>query len=224
MVQQTLSLGHTITFHWIPGHCGIAGNNDADALAKQALKSFRQARPPSWSPSVRTPLGTWYSRVHQEIQREWQRRWSNARQWTDFPVGTHLYSIRPYVGAIREQWQGSRISTVLRCRLRHGHCALNGFLASIHVSDSTLCPKCDDSEETVEHFLLDCPHYHSARQRLLTSLSCCLPEDSSEHMASILGVHPNLTTQQRSYVFSCLDEYIERTGRFVKTGHASNQL
>ena len=39
-------LGHRIAFKWIPAHCGIVGNEKADALAKkEALIEQRMNRP-----------------------------------------------------------------------------------------------------------------------------------------------------------------------------------
>lgn len=36
LVSMAISEGHRLVFHWIPGHCGIRGNEEADAAAARA--------------------------------------------------------------------------------------------------------------------------------------------------------------------------------------------
>jgi len=51
-------------------------------------------------------------------------------------------------------------------RLRTGHCSLNQYLARFNITDDAKCPKCNEANETVKHFLLVCPEYERKRDKL----------------------------------------------------------
>ena len=57
-------------------------------------------------------------------------------------------------------WSTSKI-----IQLRTGHCSLNSYLHRFGLADSPLC-ECGTGEETVEHFLLECPLYREQRTEL----------------------------------------------------------
>ena len=48
-------------------------------------------------------------------------------------------------------------------RLRTGHSSLNGYLARFNIIDDTTCPRCEDTKETVHHFLMVGPKYERLR-------------------------------------------------------------
>ena len=61
----------------------------------------------------------------------------------------------------------SRRQSALLFQLRTGQIALDYHLHTIGCAKSPLCPKCEERNETVDHFLLYCPAYARARQRIL---------------------------------------------------------
>ena len=57
----------------------------------------------------------------------------------------------------------SRILDVALTRLRLGHTRLTAHLHRLGLSPDPYCPWCRTVEETIEHFLLHCPRFHSHR-------------------------------------------------------------
>ncbi|KAJ7201171.1 hypothetical protein GGX14DRAFT_338206, partial [Mycena pura] len=51
-------------------------------------------------------------------------------------------------------------------QLRTGHIPLAKHLHRIQKADSPICPNCHQADESVAHFLLHCPAYHTARNTM----------------------------------------------------------
>src|ERR1700761_4614550 len=64
----------------------------------------------------------------------------------------------------------SRSKLALLTQLRTGHAPLNKHLHRISRSESPLCPKCHQEDETVKHFILTCPSYERLRNTHLHTL------------------------------------------------------
>ncbi|KIK34349.1 hypothetical protein CY34DRAFT_35921, partial [Suillus luteus UH-Slu-Lm8-n1] len=54
--------------------------------------------------------------------------------------------------------------------LRSRHAPLNHHLHRIGKVPSSRCPHCPDTDETILHLLIACPHYRHARHALTNSL------------------------------------------------------
>ena len=50
-------------------------------------------------------------------------------------------------------------------QLRTGHCGLNSYLHRFGIAESSTC-ECGTGQETVEHFLLECPRYREQRSEM----------------------------------------------------------
>ena len=88
-------------------------------------------------------------------------------------------------------------------QLRTGHIPLNYFLHKISKVDSPVCPSCRLADETVHHYLLDCPGYVHERHSLARAMG-----HNSKSMRHLLG-------NWRAY--KALLQYIRATGRFKDT-------
>lgn len=143
----------SVAFLWVPAHVGIAGNEVADSVAKEALRQEFI--------SVNTTLGFFElcSIVARQVSSEWQREWDAEER------GRHYYSIQKSVKGGDANWGRSRGEQVLFARLRLGHCGLAPDLALIGKTASGLCA-CGRKQESVKHVLMECSFYKEERSRL----------------------------------------------------------
>lgn len=131
-----------VTFLWVPGHCGIQGNEKADALANLGRQS-RLLTPTSPADDVRL----WVKNV---IWDSWAQRWNRA---------VHARKIKPTV----ERWEDltSRRELVILSRLRTGHTRLSHNMSG-RGDFKILCENCN-THNSVEHFIVNCPTLENLR-------------------------------------------------------------
>jgi hypothetical protein len=99
------------------------------------------------------------------------------------------------------KWQTRRQSSLL-IALRSGHGPLNRHLHTIQRAETPRCLACGDrEEETVRHFLLECPAYEEARRELRGTLGHC-------KAGSIRFLLSDKTALEPLY------KYVDRTKRF----------
>ena len=65
----------------------------------------------------------------------------------------------------------SRAQASILMQLHTGHIPLNRFLHRIGKIDSPTCPTCQSADETVLHYLLDCPGYMHEQHGLSRAVS-----------------------------------------------------
>lgn len=149
--------GSRVIFVWIPGHCGILGNESADAAAKQSLLKNVV--------DIKIPLGKLecISIFKNLTDQMWQRDWENE------PRGRHYFSCQPLVKNNRLLLGSSRKDQVVITRLRLGHCGLAAYLKIVGKHPNGLC-QCGQME-TVRHILLSCQGYARERKILFSELS-----------------------------------------------------
>ncbi|XP_045122669.1 uncharacterized protein LOC123511112 [Portunus trituberculatus] len=143
-----LNTGWDITFQWVPSHSGIRGNEVVDAAAKMALTHVNI-----------TPLSLQLHSAKQLISRLCHSSWDSSLNTALRVTSMGLYrsdsSPQPWV---RKQ---SRILDVALTCLRLGHTRLTAHLHRLGLSLDPYCPWCRMVEETIEHFLLHWPRFHS---------------------------------------------------------------
>ena len=137
-IRQELSLlknKTSVTLQWIPSHCGVGGNEEADQLSKVGSKLEQSAHPMSYC-EAKTIL-------RNNFRVEWQ-------QCLD--TGTEEYSIH----------QLDRAAQVTIFRLRTGQCQLLSHLYRLKISHSDECP-CSIGPQTPNHILQSCPTFDTLR-------------------------------------------------------------
>ena len=135
--------------HWIPGHFNIPGNEYGDKAAKEAaqLPDLEQDRTP-------IPYGV-------------ARAVANSRIKDEDPQHHLVYqTYREYIRKKADSKVESRRDGALLAQLRAGHCLeLSHYKNRIDPTKSATCPRCNEEEETVVHWIR-CPATIRTREEI----------------------------------------------------------
>ena len=143
---------------WIPSHTGIIGNELVDCLAKNACNY-----------NTITYLDFEYEELLSIVKKNFKianrNTWFNIRN--NISIGTIIEDI------FKWNWitSGNRHCDVLIAKLRNNVANLNSYLYKLKLIDSPNCIYCINTHETIKHYLLDCPRYILARNKMYSRLS-----------------------------------------------------
>lgn len=136
---------------WIKAHNGIAGNERADQLAKNA--ALRSKRRPIYD---RCPVSYAKRLIRQNSLQEWNKRYQTCT------TGTVTKLFLPDAIEAYKTVRKLKVSPT-RTQILTGHGGCAAYLSRFKCRDSPSCA-CDPAvEETVFHLLFDCP-IHSKRR------------------------------------------------------------
>lgn len=178
-----------VTLRWLPGHSDIHGNEEADKQAKRAAEGRHNNSPAATLPDFlrynTLPLSI--SALQQAHHKTTAERWK--RLWCKSPRYNRINRIDPNLlhrSFLKLTANFPKRLTSLYIALRTQHIPLRRYLHRIGKAPSPSCPHCPNVDETVPHYLLDCPHYRRERHALLlalgrdaTSLSFLLSDSSA---------------------------------------------
>ena len=171
---------------WVPGHCGILGNERADAAAKLAINMDEEHM---YEVGVREYLPLLHTACYTQFNE----------MWTAYDRPTNLRDIKRAVGHWGSSARVIRQEEVVLCRLRLGHTRLTHS----YLLDQDLRPECADCDcsLTVCHVLLECPIYARPR-RVLAAL--CRQFGMAMDLASLLGNEcPSVTDGVMAFLREC---------------------
>ncbi|KAJ8591586.1 hypothetical protein M405DRAFT_788630, partial [Rhizopogon salebrosus TDB-379] len=178
-----------VTLRWSPGHEGVHGNEEADKHAKLATtgRQHNSQRPqlPVYLRHGSLPLSI--SALKQAHHKETHPRWT--RMWAKSPRYERIEQLDPHIlkrSFIKLTSKFSKRLIGLLMSLRTRQIPLNVHLHRLGKTDTPRCPHCPLTNETVHHFLFDCPQYQRERHvtvcalgRKATSLSYLLAETNA---------------------------------------------
>ena len=130
-----LSRQSIIKLQWVPSHCGIMGNEKADALSKAGSKMEQFSHPVTYREAKTI--------IRNRFRSQWKRR-LGAESGAD-PIH-----------------QLQRHQQTILFRLRTGHCRLLSHLNRLKIAYTDQCP-CGTGSQTPEHVLLHCPAHAALR-------------------------------------------------------------
>ena len=156
ILLQLSKAGTSVNIDWTPGHSGIAGNEIADRLAKEAAT---EADSMSDDDHV-TSQADVRSCARDATCIHWQRRWEVSE------CGRRLFQFRPQVKPKHISFEG--LSNQKQLLLLQSGYGLNDYLHKVGIKDTSAC-ECGEPE-TIAHYLSDCPRYDLEREKLKEEL------------------------------------------------------
>lgn len=166
--------GFLIKFVWVPAHCNIYGNEQADSLAKLGVHSgiiFNR----------KFHASEFFPKLNEYCLNNWQNVWDSSDK------GRWCHSICPKVNKIA-WFKNLSISRNMICtfsRIISNHYICNSHLYRINIKDSNLCD-CGDFYEDIDHIVFVCHRFELPRKRFFCSLNL-FNHSIPESVRDILG-------------------------------------
>ena len=179
MALKRLAISHSVRLVWIPGHCGLEGNENADLLARQATTSLFIGPEPV--------IGLSAQSIHSAILK-WAQSEQN-RLWQITPGCRQAKMLIKQSKANLSQFALKLCKRDLRILvgLLTGHVNLNRHLAVMKIKSDALCPLCGEDEETSFHFLAQCNATMMLRRGFFGAPLVNPDELSVVHWSALLG-------------------------------------
>ncbi|XP_067132776.1 uncharacterized protein [Centruroides vittatus] len=159
MIKQYNGKG-TIGFKWVRAHVGVAGNERADQLAKEATNKTEIDF---------TELPASY--IKWEIRDSMRRRWQLS--WNESDKGRHTYNVLPNIEERLNELKWIPMDFYLT-QILSGHAKCMTYFKKTNKHDTEECI-CGTNRQTVEHLLLECARYAALR----TELECSFYKDQN---------------------------------------------
>jgi hypothetical protein len=218
------AIAHTANTHglgvillWVPSHCSIALNDEADKLAQSAADAIvEQISTRGRDLKVvnetdhRYTLPDAYNTIENAIGKHWSREWeNNAHCSTTVPSPP-----RPIAHLFNKTY---RYLATIHTQLRH-NTTLNDYWNQMdpshhHYSATPRCVECKEGvAETVEHYLLECESYADQRHLLRSAIR---EIDSALPMSveTLLLRRPNTPVRTLQRILTVVNTFIRTTGR-----------
>lgn len=150
--------GLEVVLAWIPGHCGIIGNETVDFLAKDAIVNGSNSHRVIYSQDL-------LAQTLPDLFSEWDKQ----LQISKLCKGKHYFAIqqtipdKPWFFRYRA---ASKAVTSTICRMRLGHACYPLFLCKLRVRDNSLC-ECGLDDGSMEHILFSCSNLQCSLYEIL---------------------------------------------------------
>ena len=143
----------SVTIVWVPAHKGHIGNERADVLAKAGAASN--------DPEIFTPIEKPVSAFKQELRTKIYETWT--KEWTQDNEAHHAkgFYCGPDARKAKYVYKLARLELGRFARIVTGHNNLNYFQSRIGLSRESRCRWCLRGNETILHFINECPRFVS---------------------------------------------------------------
>jgi ribonuclease HI len=169
-IEKLKKRGFDVQIHWIPAHTGVAGNEAADRVAKEATgwrkirRGSRRVEMNTMNTATRAHGYVQTSTCKQKLDSQQEIEWKVS--WTNGTEGSALWQIRSEPSArVLQTHQCNRPLSTMIVQLRTGKIGLRQFLYRRKVPgiENPKCP-CGLNDESVSHVLLHCRRYEQTRR------------------------------------------------------------
>ena len=192
-VAHLRAMGLETVLQWVPGHCGLKGNESADRAAKSALSHVAVGVGVPPSPSEAR------NRLKRALYNEWQEDWDVSGR------GRFRFHLRRKIKAHTPMRLNRAVEAVIT-RLRLGHARTKVYLAYTQQEPS---PECECGEiEDVPHVLLHCKLHR--RESSLDEKFLFSPTECSQLL------FPSGTDGWQRFVLRRLAIFLLRTGLLAR--------
>ena len=148
MLRDVTKAGRThITFQWVPGHCDLEGNEEADASAKGAILLCHR------SP---IDLMTAEALISRNVHTSYRL------SLTD-PASVHVMDREPPNPRLESNLTKRERQIISQLRTGGSSPILRKYLHRIGKAESPTCLHCNEEDDSLEHALLQCPAMHMQR-------------------------------------------------------------
>lgn len=160
--NRNRNANYTLTIRWTVGHVGIEGNKKADKEVKKAVdkhSSKKEDLPKYVHGRIKHSISTLWQANNKERNKAWIKEWqASTRHKCFMAMDTIPPASQKFLTLISDHRISQKLASLIS-QLRVSHAPLNNYLFYFKKTNSTRCPACSDLQETVEHFLLQCPKY-----------------------------------------------------------------
>lgn len=189
LLHNLYSKGYMIKFVWVPAHCNIYGNEQADLLAKLGVSCgiiFNRD----------IQHFEYFSNLKKYTLNNWQISWNTSDQ------GRYCYSICPKV-KVYPWFRYFSVGRNFICtfsRLMSNHYICKCYLYRMNIIDSNIC-ECNETYEDIDHIVFRCSRFNLPREQFFDRISS-LGYDIPVSVRDILGNH-NLPILKLLYQYLC---------------------
>jgi len=201
----------TVSITKIKAHNNNFGNEMADELANQAQHQHYQIQ--HLPKNTNVPYTIAKTEINTATHKYWQQRWNHPTT-----KGRSFWHQQPTIPTHIDQHlsQLSKSDCSLITRLRTTHIPLKHHLQTHMHQTNGLCDQCNQ-QETIQHFLLQCPKYQQHRQAMLHHINKIHPTFSNQlpiTISNLLYPSTNISTAKQLQILQTVAFYCKQTERF----------